>query len=369
MKFANAKRITTLFIILTVGFILCNCEQNEGYDQAPIIKSFSPTYGLPGELITITGTGLHACDTEYYSVTIDGERATILDVSETELKFTVPSSALTGNLMLSMETGHGSSGNFEVWKLGAFEVLKDIPRTGLVAFYPFKGNADDISGNKLNGLPTNGPALVNDRFKKVNAAYAFDGVDDFISVGNPSPLKISNRLTIGGWINLNAEATKKKPIAVMPILSKMSDLYTDPEDNLYRKGYMITAYIGVDYKSAYNFIPVVMSSNGNALIDTEHDGEAEFQFPENEWVFFSLVIDDKHYRFYQNDRLLLETRHPLSAVNLLADGSLGDFLIGTGFPDSAKDFFVGKMDDVSIYNRALSSEEINQLYQQTVTKY
>jgi hypothetical protein len=51
---------------------------------------------------------------------------------------------------------------------------------GLVAYYPFSGNADDASGNEQHGVVT-GATLTTDRFGNSAAAYRFDGVDDYIS--------------------------------------------------------------------------------------------------------------------------------------------------------------------------------------------
>jgi len=54
-----------------------------------------------------------------------------------------------------------------------------IPENGLVGWWPFNGNANDESGNGNHGT-VNGATLTSDRFQKINSAYAFDGIDDFI---------------------------------------------------------------------------------------------------------------------------------------------------------------------------------------------
>ncbi len=50
---------------------------------------------------------------------------------------------------------------------------------GLVAYYPFDGNADDASGNGNHGI-VHGATLTMDRFDNADSAYSFDGVDDYI---------------------------------------------------------------------------------------------------------------------------------------------------------------------------------------------
>jgi hypothetical protein len=72
---------------------------------------------------------------------------------------------------------------------------------GLVAYYPFNGNANDESGNGNDGT-VNGATLTEDRFGNVNSAYSFDGVDDFIISSSDLPFGNSNR-TISVWINIS----------------------------------------------------------------------------------------------------------------------------------------------------------------------
>ncbi|HEY4205695.1 MAG TPA: hypothetical protein VGM31_02740, partial [Puia sp.] len=54
--------------------------------------------------------------------------------------------------------------------------------TGLIAYYPFNGNADDATGNGNNGSLVNGPTLTTDKMGNPNSAYYFDGVDDYIKI-------------------------------------------------------------------------------------------------------------------------------------------------------------------------------------------
>jgi hypothetical protein len=69
--------------------------------------------------------------------------------------------------------------------------LKD----GLLAYYPFNANANDESGNGNNGS-VNGATLVTDRFNKINSAYTFDGIDDWIAINGSSSFNSQNILSI-----------------------------------------------------------------------------------------------------------------------------------------------------------------------------
>ena len=72
---------------------------------------------------------------------------------------------------------------------------------GLVAFYPFNGNANDESGYGNNGT-VNGPVLTTDRLGNSDKAYLFDGANDWIKVEDSSSININgtSSLTISAWV-------------------------------------------------------------------------------------------------------------------------------------------------------------------------
>ena len=76
----------------------------------------------------------------------------------------------------------------------------------LIAYYPFNGDAQDLSGNGNNGT-VYGAVLTSDRWGNPNSAYSFDGVDDFIDIGNNEILKPDFPITICAWVNLSAYGT------------------------------------------------------------------------------------------------------------------------------------------------------------------
>ena len=70
----------------------------------------------------------------------------------------------------------------------------------LVAHYPFDGSANDLSGNDHHGSVF-GASLTTDRFGNLQGAYTFDGFNDFIEVpSNPDFDGITEEITLSGWI-------------------------------------------------------------------------------------------------------------------------------------------------------------------------
>jgi len=70
---------------------------------------------------------------------------------------------------------------------------------GLVAYYPFNGNANDASGNGNNGT-VYGATLTNDRFGLPNSAYAFDGVQSRIQIPETLFSGTNQVVTISLWV-------------------------------------------------------------------------------------------------------------------------------------------------------------------------
>ena len=73
---------------------------------------------------------------------------------------------------------------------------------GLVAYYPFNGNANNAAGSSYHGTP-NGAQLTTDRFGNPNASYQFNGVGDYIYVGNNLP--DSQEFSLSVWVKIDSD--------------------------------------------------------------------------------------------------------------------------------------------------------------------
>ncbi|MEP6664735.1 MAG: LamG-like jellyroll fold domain-containing protein, partial [Verrucomicrobiota bacterium] len=72
---------------------------------------------------------------------------------------------------------------------------------GLVAYYPFQGNANDQSGNGNNGVVSNA-TLASDRFGLPNSAYNFNGTDAQILVNDNAALRsLRSNFTFNAWVS------------------------------------------------------------------------------------------------------------------------------------------------------------------------
>lgn len=212
-----------------------------------------------------------------------------------------------------------------------------VPINELVGWYPFNGNAADESSNMNNGV-VNGPTLSNDRFGQPNKAYNFDGVNDYINIGNPT--KLSNppiRFTQSVWIKLIDWPNSSSIFNVYPIISKRHQ--NNGND-------WATARIQIDGKCYFfaddafheNYIPAI-----SPIISI------------NTWQHFVFVKDSNNYKIFMNGILVssIIENHTMS-------GSNNDIYIGAHLAWNS--YFKGSLDDIGIWNRALTETEISNLY-------
>ena len=89
------------------------------------------------------------------------------------------------------------------------QVPSYVPSNGLIGWWPFNGNANDESGNGNYGT-VNGASLGIDRFGNSNAAYDFDGVNDYIDLFNTGS---QGNFSISFWFLMDTAVTNQKIIS------------------------------------------------------------------------------------------------------------------------------------------------------------
>jgi len=122
-----------------------------------------------------------------------------------------PNCSTSENLLIGKINDNGGSNHFHgvideiriySYALTEAEILELYGglNDGLVAYYPFNGNANDESGNEHHGSIISNPVFITDRHGNQNSALSFDGIDDWIEVSSSS-LFPSDAITFCYWIN------------------------------------------------------------------------------------------------------------------------------------------------------------------------
>ncbi len=188
--------------------------------------------------------------------------------------------------------------------------------------------AADSSGNGNDGTLTN---MFGDEWTtgQVDGALEFDGADDNIDCGNDDSLNITDEITLSAWINM---------------------VQRPDRDNWYTITWKENAYS----MYLYGTDSTVTTLGADFWLDT---GRADIwsgpdiDIPPNDWAHVAVTFDGTEFKFYVNGEHDYTEDEPgtieISTINFLFN--------------EAGSIFKGLMDDVRVYNYALSGEEIAQL--------
>lgn len=215
---------------------------------------------------------------------------------------------------------------------------------GLVAYYPFNGNANDESGNIHNGT-TYGAALTADRFGNPNSAYSFDGINDTIDISKPADFGFSGSFSVSLWAQIGHNTNDYDP---MFWIGNPTDHSTDFAVSKSRSGY----YNGRLYVQA------TMGSWPEKWVTSQKTGD---ELPKNQWIHLVGIVDHQAntLKFYIDT--VLQGTNDLGGFDLSLIPNL-KVAIGSDTWTSGTDYHYGLIDDVRIYNRALTQTEVTQLY-------
>jgi hypothetical protein len=235
---------------------------------------------------------------------------------------------------------------------GVFEEL-DIPSNGLVAYYPFNGNTNDASGNGNHGTVKGSVTLTTDRKGNSNSAYNFGGYYNkgYIKVPASSSLQFNQDITISTWVKLNDSGGM------------------DGWGNYNATNAAFTV-LGKD--GGRNGICLDVNSNGGVgfpyLWDKSNQA-AGVNYTYNtgffDWVHIVAVNNGNKMALYLNGVKVQENSNingNINAVNNLAMYIGVNNDLQSGYGEAFWSPFNGKIDDVRIYNRALTDSEIQALY-------
>ena len=212
---------------------------------------------------------------------------------------------------------------------------------GLVAFYPFCGNANDESGNGNNGT-VNGATLTTDRFGNANSAYSFDGTSNYIETLYGGPLGDSSR-TFSFW----SKTTQNSLMAVV----SYSCTIPYPAGGRFEVSLNYGGCLGLS-------VDVCSGVNTKQVITND-----------NQWSFYTVTFDRQSspylssIKYYKNGTIINNYCFQWSGIDpIINTVSITPLNIGRLNLAGDYRFFNGVLDDIYIYNRVLSALEVSQLY-------
>lgn len=228
--------------------------------------------------------------------------------------------------------------------IGFTQVPSHVPTNGLIAYWPFNGNANDLSGNAKNGTVT-GAILTSDRFGSANSAYNFSGATQFITCTSISELNGSSSASFSLWVKINGNNKWNNCSlgCAQYLLSRDAD-YSSTN-------------IGINYGPGNKLFGGRIGSNGSGI---GAGSTNTYTIPQSTWHHIVFTIGGGFVKLYVDGVFNTST-----AFNGVIPSSSGNLFFGK-LPVGGYEYYLnGFLDDIGIWNRALTATEITNLYNNT----
>jgi len=207
--------------------------------------------------------------------------------------------------------------------------LKAEINEGLIAYYPFTGNADDYSG-KNNHCTVHGAMLSYDKWLNSDSAYFFDGSDDYIQCPRTSDFNVSSSASYIFWIKYQ------------------------------KNGFIFNKWVwGKEDKWIY-----CNDSGLNFQLYPKGTITSKSSLPKNEWTHVAIIFNNPKVEIYVNGNL--DKSGNLKSGSVYNSNGWPYFGRAPGRPHSSggsnEQPYKGFLDEIRIYDRSLSQEEVMSIY-------
>gem|GEM_PF-2585050 len=237
-----------------------------------------------------------------------------------------------------------------IYNAGAFGKCKNepciAPPAGMIGWWPGDGDAHDI-GRCNDGALQNGATFAPGM---VQQAFSFDGINDFVKIPRASYYDVGNAATIDFWMKANSDN---------PMNACCQGLVTTGWYNVEISG-------GYDPRVGVNFGVGTTTEGGGISIAHTSDANGGGAVVSHDWHHIAGTYDGAKLQLYVDGQPWGNpTFHSGTIAPMPADG-----FISIGSEDGVTHcqpcigtrYFNGLIDEVEIFNRALSASEINAIY-------
>ena len=226
---------------------------------------------------------------------------------------------------------------------------------GLILHLPFSGSAIDEVNSEVFGI-VNGATLQYDRFNQSNESYFFNGVNNYISMNNSSvgAFRSDNSFSVSFW----------------------AKVYSIPQNDPWKiESALLEKFCNNINRGWFQWgIALTRSGNVQCRVGESMKGDTSIQSQSklaiDNWAFIVVVYNsDNLLELYINGIKENEAINSYTGSEIL-DSTLqiGRGRVGFSHRNGVIHgrYFNGALDDIRIFNRAVSSSEIQQLYSENV---
>ena len=226
------------------------------------------------------------------------------------------------------------------------QVPNYVPTNGLLAWYPFTGNSNDVSGNANNGT-NNGATLTTDRFGNANSAYSFNGTSNYIDVNDVASLRLNNTdYTISFWTYINAFSTGGGTAFIYKRSNGSQNGWGIGADQGTQDKLMLLASESTDPRG-YSTSTLALSGWHNVTI--------VYTLTSQELKFYIDGVLDNTTTGVDNNY------NPIGGMPSPNANCTSVMRFGQDTKNNSY-WLDGKLDDIGLWNRALTQQEITDLY-------
>jgi hypothetical protein len=224
--------------------------------------------------------------------------------------------------VLALGLGYWVGGPDESSNIG-----KGTLKEGLWVYYPFAGDTRDQSGHGRHAT-NNGAILATDRFGKADRAYRFSGDGQWMDIpwGTNS---FAGSFTISAWVYVDSEQG----------LNQWQNIVADPE-------------------SGFQFL-----INNQRVLQTYSPSISGAQLPQGRWAHVALVNEEGRLTLFQGGEISARGPQPLDQSETQSPIKLSRIASWKTASEATNEYFEGKLDDIRIYDRALTEAEVKALYE------
>jgi hypothetical protein len=218
-----------------------------------------------------------------------------------------------------------------------------VPKEGLIAWYPFNGNANDESIFSHHGF-VNGAELINDRDGNPESAFSFNGINQRIIIDDHDSLSFENAIfSYSYWVKFSDVINENGS----PILCKYK-ITTNFEYG---------SYIYQDNTMQFSLLDL----NGGCGVQVGHvDDVTDYLSDWHNFIFIADGINGS--AIYADGELIDESNANISCV---PENGSGDLYFGFGGGWNQQIYFKGQLDDIAFWNRPLTQDEVKKIFKGT----
>jgi len=209
-----------------------------------------------------------------------------------------------------------------------------------VAYYPFDGNTNDHSGNGYN-LTNNGAILTTGKDGLADTAYDFTGNSTSYFMINSTPIPTTHNMTVCFKLYARGYGSTNPNNSGVGVVVKANDF-----------GYQHDFTVNIANTNGNKSIQLISGNNSGQYKNAEYISNT---LPIDSWFSICIVRNDNSIYFYI-DSVLVYT----DSISFIVTDKGMPLTIGRN-PSNTIQSFDGKIDELKIFNRALTQDEINLL--------